>query len=117
MTIKEQIAKMTREELEKNINDYTNLVQYCASAYDLNFLDALYYEIGFRGYNIETKTVIKLTESKKYYQPNMDCFPDDLASFEAYSSIEKGREDYPDIAVENWDEYEDDDIEGVVILK
>lgn len=53
---------------------------------------------------------------KKYYQPNINVFPDDMASFEVYLSLEKGMKDYPDIPREQWDEYSGGDIEEPTFL-
>ena len=50
------------------------------------------------------------------YQPNQAHWPDALASFEAFTSIEEGRKYYPEVPVDCWDAMNESDIEDPTVI-
>jgi hypothetical protein len=50
------------------------------------------------------------------FQPCYASWPDSLASFEAFSSVDEGRKFYPGLRESEWVEVRASDIEGVSIL-
>lgn len=51
------------------------------------------------------------------YQPNEANWPDGLASFEAFASIEGGRKHYPEIAASQWSAIPESHIEDAAIFE
>ena len=50
------------------------------------------------------------------YQPQMAHWPDTLASFEAFTSIEEGRKHYPEVPAQFWEPVKLSDIEDPTIF-
>jgi len=50
------------------------------------------------------------------YQPDQAYWPDDLPSFEAFTSIEEGRKHYPEVSAQFWVAMKESDIENPTII-
>jgi hypothetical protein len=47
-------------------------------------------------------TLYRLGKHHVGYQPSADVFPDSMASYEVYGSLENGMKSYPEIPKEKW---------------